>query len=94
MRWQLAGVNPSWREASVAVRAFGAGPVKGRIRSTSVELYFQKDGSVVAEPSQLIDQPGKKLALRIHDQAPPLRQTPPCGRAKDRYADWVEVIRE
>ncbi len=94
VRWQLAGVNPPWREASVAVRAFGPGPVKGRIRSTSVELYFQKDGSVVAEPSQLIDQPGKKLALRIHDQVPPLRQTPPCGRAKDRYADWVEVIRE
>lgn len=94
VRWQLGEVSPPWHEATVPVRGFGPGPAQGRIRSTSVELYFQKDGSVVAEPSQLIDQPGKKLALRIHADAPPLRQAPPCGRVRERYAEWVQVIRE
>ena len=94
VRWQLGEVSPPWHEATVPVRGFGPGPAQGRIRSTSVELYFQNDGSVVAEPSQLIDQPGKKLALRIHADAPPLRQAPPCGRVRERYAEWVQVIRE
>lgn len=94
VRWQLAQANPVWHEATVAVAGFGQAPAGGRIRSTSVELYFQKDGSVVAEASQLIDLPGKKLVLRIHSAVAPLRQAAPCGGPRDRYADWLEIIRE
>lgn len=94
VRWQLAEVNPAWHEASVPVSVFGPAPAKGSIRSTSVDLYFQKDGSVVAEASQLIDMPGEKLALRVHSASLPLLQVPPCGRATERYSEWVEIIRE
>jgi hypothetical protein len=93
VRWQLAQANPVWHEATVTVAGFGPGRINGRIRSTSVDLFFQKDGSLAAEASQLIDQPGDKLALRVHSPVPLLHEAP-CGRTPDRFTDAVKIIRE
>ena len=93
VRWQLAESNPVWHEATVTVAPFRAGGIYGRIRSTSVDLFFQNDGSVAAEAYQLIDQPGDKLVLRNRTPVPLLSE-PPCGRSADRFTDDVSVIRE
>jgi len=93
VRWQLAQVNPSWHEANVFVPEFSPGktPIT-RIRATSVDLYFQEDGSVVAERSQTGELPQQR-AIRTTGPAVPLLRKPPCGYAPDRYNENVTVIR-
>jgi hypothetical protein len=94
LRWQLAQTNPSWHQASVVVPEFSSGqsPI-AQIRSTSVELYFQADGSVVAERSQVGELSQGKLAIRTTGPAEPLLSKPPCGFAPDRFSEEVTVIR-
>jgi len=88
VRWQLAQANPAWHEANVVVPEFGSIKVpQGLIHSTSVDLYFQADGSVVAERSQFIElsQGGPAFSVRTTGPAVPLLRKPPCGYAPDRY---------
>jgi hypothetical protein len=95
VRWQFAQANPSWHEAQVNVPSFKSaqGPA-GRVRSTSVDIYFQDDGSVVAERSQLIDRAAALLTVRSTGPAVALRQPPPCGMAADRFGDSVTRVQD
>lgn len=95
VRWQFAQANPPWHEALVNVPVFKSakGPF-GRVRSTSVDLYFQDDGSVVAERSQLIDRASESLAVRSTGPAVALRQPPPCGMAADRFGENVSRVQD
>ncbi|MDD5084391.1 MAG: hypothetical protein PHT88_05700 [Candidatus Moranbacteria bacterium] len=94
VRWQLAQANPAWHETSVVVPKFSAGhaPIV-HIRSTSVDLYFQSDGSVIAERSQFGELSQEQYAIRTTGPAVPLLHKPPCGLAPDRYTENVKVIR-
>lgn len=95
VRWQFAQPDPRWHETMVSVPEFGsARRPSGRAHSTSVDLYFQDDGSVVAERSLEIDQAQQKLTLLTTGLAEPLRQTPPCGTAADRYTEQVSIIQD
>jgi hypothetical protein len=96
VRWQLAQANPSWHEANVVVPEFGSGKApQGNIHSTSVDLYFQADDSVVAERSQFMDLPQGRSAIRTTGPAVPLLRKPPCGFAPERYGynETVTVIK-
>lgn len=95
VRWQWAQDNPAWHEALVNVPPFRTGPLpRGRLRSTSIELYFQMDGSVVAERSQVRDLPWDEMSIHTTGPARPLASLPPCGYAPDRYAESVKVIQD
>lgn len=95
VRWQFAQPNAPWQEAVVTVPSFKSGQApRGRARGSSIELYFQADGSVVAERSQEIDLPGDNFALRTTGPVPALRQAPPCGLAPDRYSEQAVIIRD
>lgn len=95
VRWQWAQANPAWREALVEVPPFRNGPLpRGRLRSSSVELYFQADGSVVAERSQVRDLPRDEMSIHTTGPARPLASAPPCGYAPDRYGESVKVVRD
>jgi len=95
VRWQWAQANPAWQEALVEVPPFRSGPLpRGRLRSTSVELYFQADGSVVAERSQVRDLPRGEMSIHTTGPSRPLASPPPCGYAPDRYGESVKVIRD
>lgn len=95
VRWQWAQANPAWQEALVEVPPFHGGPLpRGRLRSTSIELYFQADGSVVAERSQVRDLPRDEMSIHTTGPARPLASAPPCGYAPDRYGESVKVIRD
>lgn len=95
IRWQLAGADPAWQEAVVTVPKFRSGQSpRGRIHSTSVDLYFLAGGNVVAERSQYIDLPGGRVAIRTTGPAVPLPDNPPCGLAPDRYSDDAAIIRD
>lgn len=95
VRWQWAQANPAWHEALVEVPPFRTGQLpRGRPRSTSVELYFQADGSVVAERSQVRDLPRDGMSIHTTGPARPLASPPPCGYAPDRYGESVKVIRD
>ena len=93
VRWQFAQANPEWHQGQVSVTGFGPVQRGGRPRSTSVDLFFQTDGSIAAEAWQLIDLSGGEFALRIHAPTP-LHHEPPCGRARDSYNDSVKIIQE
>lgn len=95
VRWQFAQPNAPWQEAVVTVPSFKSGQApRGRPRASSIELYFQADGSVVAERSQEIDLPRDGFSLRTTGPVPALRKAPPCGLAPDRYSDQAVVIRD
>lgn len=96
VRWQWAQANPTWHEAMVEV------PVlrerldipRGSPHLTSVDLYLQADGSVVAERSLLRGPPFGKMSLQTTGPGRPLATTPPCGYAPDRYGEAVTVFRD
>lgn len=95
IRWQWAQANPEWQEALVDVPPFRASQLpRGRVRSTSVELYFQPDGSVVAERSQVRDLAQGEMSIHTTGPSRPLASPPPCGYAPDRFGDSVKVIRD
>ncbi|WP_374600413.1 hypothetical protein [Niveibacterium sp.] len=95
VRWQLGQANPAWHEAVVYVPPFRSGErTRGRIRSTSVDLYFESHGKVVAERSQEIDLPLGKMGIRTTGPSRPLASPPPCGYASDRYTEDVVVIQD
>lgn len=95
VRWQLAEANPAWHEAEVAVPAFrSTARLPGQLHSTSVDLYFQADGSVVAERSQVRDSGRGAMSIRTTGPSRPLASPPPCGYAPDRYTDEAKVIRD
>lgn len=93
VRWQFAEPQARWHAAVVRVPEYASArrPV-GRARSTSVELYFQDDGSVVAERSLEIDQAEQKFALWTTGPGQALRRRPPCGTAAERYDERVEIV--
>jgi hypothetical protein len=67
VRWQLAQANPAWHEATVVVPDFSPGKTPiAVIRSTSVDLYFQADGSVAAERSQFGTLPQGEISHSQH----------------------------
>lgn len=93
LRWQQAQPDPVWHEASVLVPPFTGKRPPGRLREAAVELYFQADGSVVAEPSQLYER-GDTLSLRLHATSPLLLREPACGRVAGRFSEDVKLLRE
>lgn len=94
LRWQFAQANPEWHEASVAVPEFKPSTAPpSHIRTTSVDLYFQADGSVVAERSQIAESL-RGLTLRTTGPALPLQHKPPCGFAPDRYGSEVTILQD
>jgi hypothetical protein len=95
VRWQLAEPNPKWREALVTVPAFkSAKAPMGNVRMNTALLYFQKDGSVLAEREQEIELANDQLAVRSVGPERPLLSTPPCGMASDRWQDKVIRLKE
>jgi hypothetical protein len=95
VRWQYALPNPQWNEAIVSVPLLNAAKTpKGHIRSTDVDLYFQDDGSVVAERSQTIEVANNTLAIHTTGVGRKLLRPAPCGFAPDRYDESVTVIRD
>lgn len=95
VRWQFAEANPRWHEALAQIPKFST-PYRpaGRARLTDVTLYFQDDGSIVAERSQEIAQAQQRLILLTTGPGQPLRRPAPCGTAADRYTDEVEIRRD
>lgn len=95
VRWQFAEANPRWHEALAQVPKFST-PYRpaGRARLTDVTLYFQDDGSIVAERSLEIAQAQQRLTLLTTGPGQPLRRPAPCGTAADRYTDEVEIRRD
>lgn len=93
LRWQLAQADPAWHEASVTVPAFAGARPPGQQWENAVELYFQEDGSVVAEPSQLYHQ-GDEVSLRLLASPPPLLRQPACGRVEGRFQESVKLLRQ
>ena len=90
VRWQLAEPNPKWHEAMVAIPAFkSAKKPAGNVRLNTALLFFQKDGSVLAEREQEIELANDQLAVRSVGPERPLLTTPPCGMASDRWQDKV-----
>lgn len=95
IRWQWAQANPAWQETVVDVPSFRSSQLpRGRIRSTSIELYFLPDGSVVAERSQVRDLARGEMIIHTTGPSRPLASPPPCGYASDRFDDSVKVIRD
>ena len=93
LRWQLAQADPAWHETSIAIPAFSGTRPPGELQEDAVELYFQEDGSVVAEPSQLYAQ-GEKASLRLLASPPALLHKPACGRVEARFGDYVSLLRQ
>ncbi|MFV5215570.1 hypothetical protein ACLIIZ_17745 [Azonexus caeni] len=95
VRWQFAEANPRWHEALAQVPK-SSKPYRpaGRAHLTDVTLYFQDDGSIVAERSLEIDQAQQRLTLLTTGPGQPLRRPAPCGAAADRYTDEVEIRRD
>ncbi len=96
LRWQWAQANPAWHEATVKVPAFRErlDTPRGNPHLTSVTLYLQADGSVVAERSLLRSSLSGEMSLQTTGPGRPLATTPPCGYAPDRYGDAVTVFRD
>lgn len=93
VRWQFAQPAARWHEAVVSVPEFNvARRPRGRAEMINVELYFQDDGSVVAERSLAFDQAQQKFALWTTGPAIPLRRPAPCGTAADRYREDAELV--
>lgn len=95
VRWQFAEANPRWHEALAQVPEFSkAYRPAGRAHLTEITLYFQDDGSIVAERSLEIDQAQQRLTLLTTGPGQPLRRPAPCGTAAERYSDEVEIRRD
>lgn len=96
LRWQWAQANPVWHEAMVEVPAFRErlDMPRGSPHLTSVTLYLQADGTVVAERSLLRGSPSGVMSLQTTGPTRPLAKTPPCGYAPDRYSEAVQVFRD
>lgn len=96
LRWQWAQANPVWHEAEVEVPALRErlDTPRGSPHLTSVDLYLQADGTVVAERSLLRGSPYGQMSLQTTGPSRPLAMSPPCGYAPDRYGEAVKVFRD
>ncbi len=96
LRWQFAEANPPWHEADVILPQFARtqGLPKGRFHSTGIDLYFQNDGSVVAERSEQYELANSKPAILTTGPSRPLINASPCGTALDRYTDEVTILKD
>lgn len=80
IRWQALEDPGAWREAAVAVPAFGkAGKADSGAGLVRVRLYFLPDGTVAAERYQEIRSRRDELAIRATGLPPSARPHVSCG---------------